>query len=62
MKNIVFDFICVLQFFKDRHYLDKEWGHHFSVSANDSDLVMLAKSVDSDCFLSFYREKEERWF
>ena len=31
MPTISF-FFFFLQFFKDRHYLDKEWGHYFSVS------------------------------
>lgn len=45
----------VLQFFKDRHYLDKEWGHHFSsVSAHESDLVLLIESVDSNFFIFLF--------
>ncbi|KZV36515.1 hypothetical protein F511_15686 [Dorcoceras hygrometricum] len=36
-----FTFLCfhIPQFFKDRHYLDKEWGHHFSVSNSITTLV-----------------------
>ncbi|XP_076927332.1 uncharacterized protein LOC143590866, partial [Bidens hawaiensis] len=28
------------QFFKDRHYLDKEWGHYFSVSEAEEKVVL----------------------
>lgn len=44
------------QFFKDRHYLDKEWGHYFSVSA-EQHFCLLCVCNFSKCF----DPKEKRW-
>lgn len=58
------------QFFKDRNYLDKEWGHYFSVSKQaynmnlDVHLELINESSTLSRVLSlFYRgqEKESFW-
>jgi hypothetical protein len=63
--------ICVLvlwQFFKDRHYLDKEWGKYFEVNIKKQQppniAIMYIHETNVSLISDEHREEMEkrRWF